>query len=330
MSEVVVKLLDLINKGYTLNDIIYELNLSNEEIYRIFRELNLMGIDFNRKYYDSGDIIYLPKKDIDLSAKKNTINIVTNAGTDCFRALLISDLHIGNEFENIKAWYDIYDYCVINNIHNIIILGDFLDGINTGKIELKKHVNSLEQIRYAVSNYPFDKNILNFMVLGNHDIDSLTNEGIDFSTYLYNFRHDIVPIGYGHCRINVKNDRIFLSHPLCIGVGYNHEFTSNYLLIKGHQHISKSIIGNNGNCSLYVPSLSNLFPNDNQFLPGAIDLTIKFRGGYFDLIHYEQLMLKDRIHVVNTVQLSVNHPKDRKFDLPIKHEENFSKKRKKK
>lgn len=45
------------------------------------------------------------------------------------------------------------------------------------------------------------------------------------------------------------------------------------------------------------------------------------------MIHYEQLMFSDKIYSTNTVQISVCHPKDRNFDLPIRNEEDFSKRR---
>lgn len=276
--ELSFKLLDLINKGYVINDIISELNISYEEVYKLIRDLNQLGFLFNKKYYSTGDILYLPKKDINRGNKNNSVNIITDLGSNVLRLMLVSDLHIGSNYESVKSWDDLYNYCIINNIHMIVIVGDFLDGINVGRTESKMHSNSLEQIEYARSKYPFDKNILNFMILGNHDIDSLISDGIDLATYLNNYRPDIVPIGYGNGIINIKNDKLLLAHPLCIGVSNTHDLSSNYILIKGHQHLSKSIIGNNGNCSLCVPSLSNLFLNENQFLPGAIDLSIKFRG----------------------------------------------------
>lgn len=276
--ELSFKLLDLINKGYVINDIISELNISYEEVYKLIRDLNQLGFLFNKKYYSTGDILYLPKKDINRENKNNSVNIITDLGSNVLRLMLVSDLHIGSNYESVKSWDDLYNYCIINNIHMIVIVGDFLDGINVGRTESKMHSNSLEQIEYARSKYPFDKNILNFMILGNHDIDSLISDGIDLATYLNNYRPDIVPIGYGNGIINIKNDKLLLAHPLCIGVSNTHDLSSNYILIKGHQHLSKSIIGNNGNCSLCVPSLSNLFLNKNQFLPGAIDLSIKFRG----------------------------------------------------
>lgn len=330
MSDLNIKILDLIDKQYTINEILTELNISREQLYKLFRKMKQLGINFNKKYYSSGDIIYVPNKEIYIPPKNNHVNIITEPKTDTFRALLISDLHIGNELQNIDAWHKVYDYCIINNIHTIIIAGDFIDGIKKGRVESKMHTNPLDQMEYASKNYPFDEHILNFLILGNHDIDSLLSFGIDFSEYLKSFRHDIVPIGYGNGMINIKNDRMLLAHPLCIGVSYEHDLNSNYLLIKGHQHVAKSIIGANGNCSLSVPSLSNLFLSENEFLPGAIDLTIKFKGGYFDTIYYEHLLVGDKIYAINSTQYAVGHTRERNFDGPIKYEEDLGKRKCKK
>lgn len=327
MSDLTIKLLSSIEEGLTLNEISSKLNLSHKQIYYILRSLKLLGMKFDKKYYYDGEVIYIPKKDFSYSSKKNNANIITSPSCDSFKTMVISDLHIGNELENMDAWYKIYDYCIVNNIHIIIIAGDFLDGIKIGREEVKKHKYPLEQIEYALKHYPFDKNILNFTVLGNHDIDSLSSFGIDFATYLRNFRHDIVPLGYGYGRINVKNDKIFITHPLCIGINNNLDLTSNYLLIKGHHHCNKSIIGSNGNGSLTVPSLSNLFVSDEEFLPGAMVITTKFKNGFFDTVYIENLLINDKVRVVSSLQYTITPSKDRKFDGHIKYEEDRGKKK---
>lgn len=327
MSELSVKVLGLIEEGFTINSICGILNLSHKQLNNILRGLRMLGIEFNKKYYYDGETIYVPKKDLSWDTKKNTVNIITSHDCNEFQAMVISDLHVGNQLEAVDAWNKIYEYCIINNIHIIIIAGDFLDGINVGKHDHKKHSNSLEQIRYAVNNYPFDKNIINVVTLGNHDIDSLTSYGIDFSIYLRNFRPDIVPVGYGHGRINIKNDRIFITHPLGINSNNGFELPSNYLLIKGHHHTNKSCISTNGNCSLTAPTLSNLFTSQDIFLPGAIVLSIKFKNGFFDVVNIENLMVNDRVNVVGETQFSITPSKDRKYDGNIKHEEDFSKRK---
>lgn len=327
MSDMARKLIDLINSEYTLNEITSLLNLSHDKVYELFRELKLIGIDFNKSYYYSGDIVYLPRKEIDGVNKANTVNILTRPSDEAFRAMVVSDLHAGSIYERIDVWNKIYDYCIINNIHIIIVCGDLVDGITKGRPECKKHNSSLEQFEHFIINYPYDKNILNMVTFGNHDVDSITSFGIDLSTFLTSFRHDIVPVGYGFGRINIKNDKIFVTHPLCIGVNKNFDLTSNYLLLKGHHHCAKSIIGTNGNCSLTVPSISDIFLTEDEFLPGAIDLNIKFKNGYFDTIYYEHLLIRDRVYAVSSTQFSVTPSKDRKYDGIIRHEDDLIKRR---
>lgn len=330
MADLNVKILDLIEKKYTVNEIINELNISREQLYKVFRKFKKLGMDFNKKYYSSGDIVYVPNKEIYIPPKYNQVSIITEPKKDTFRALLISDLHIGNELECASAWEKIYNYCIINNIHIIIIAGDFLDGINIGRTDSKIHEHPFEQMEYAAKNYPFDPGILNFTLFGNHDIDALISFGIDVIEYFKNFRHDIVPIGYGSGIINIKNDKILLAHPLGIGVSCEHDLASNFLLIKGHHHAFRSIIGANGSCSISVPSLSNIFTTENVFLPGAIDLSIKFVDGYFDTIYFEHLLIGDKIYAISSMQHSVCYGKDKRTDIPIRHEEHLVKKRTKK
>ena len=327
MSELAVKLLELIKEGYMINDISHELGISHQEIYKIFRDLKQIGMKFDKRYYEDGEMIYIPKKDLSYSTKKSSANIITNQSCEHIKLMVISDLHIGSMYECIDKIHMTYEYCKNNNIHIIINAGDFLDGVTIGREECKKFLNPIEQMEYACGVYPFDENILNFIVLGNHDIDSLSSFGIDFSTYLRNFRHDIIPLGYGYGRINIKNDKIFVTHPLCIGVNNNIDLTSNYLLIKGHHHCTKSIIGGNGNCSFTAPSLSNIFISEDEFLPGATVFNIKFKNGFFDTIYVENLLINNRVNVISTLQYNVLPSKDRKFDGSIKYEENFSKRK---
>lgn len=327
MSELSTNVLHLIEEGYSINEICSSLGISHKQLSNVFRGLRQLGIEFNKKFYYNGETLYVPKKDISYETKKNNVNIITNPNCDTFKTMVISDLHAGNELESIYSWNKIYDYCIVHNIHTIIIAGDFLDGINIGIQDYKKHTHSLEQIKYAINNYPFDKNILNFLILGNHDVDSLSSFGIDFATYLRNFRLDIIPVGYGYGRINVKNDRIFVTHPLCMGIENNMDLTGNYLLLKGHHHVNKSIISGNGNCSISVPTLSNLFLSDEEFLPGAIVINTKFKNGFFDTVYVDNLLIGDRVNVVSTMQYSITPSKDRKFDGSIKHEEDFCKRK---
>lgn len=330
MSDLNLKILELIDKKYSVNEIVSDLGLSKEQLCKCFRKLKQVGINFNRSYYECGEIVCSLKKEIYIPPKAECVNLITNPGSDTIRMLLTSDLHLGSEFSNLEAINKAYEYCTLHNIHIIVIAGDFIEGINIGRTNTKIHTNPLEQIEYANKNYPYDPNIINFLTLGNHDIDPLISYGIDLAENIRSFRHDIVPVGYGRGIINIKNDRIIVAHPLGIGVSNEHDLSSNYLLVKGHTHASKSIISSNGNCSLTVPSLSNVFLSENEFLPGAIDLTIKFKHGFFDTIYYEHLLFGDKVFSISSTQYSVGHEKERNFDGTIKYEEDFSKRKIKK
>ena len=74
--------------------------------------------------------------------------------------MVVSDLHAGSIYERVDVWNKIYDYCIVNNIHIIIVCGDLVDGITKGRAECKKHTSSLEQFEHLIASYPFDKNII--------------------------------------------------------------------------------------------------------------------------------------------------------------------------
>ena len=89
----------------------------------------------------------------------------------------------------------------------------------------------------------------------------------------------------------------------------------------------RSIISSNGSCSLYVPTLSNIFTSENEFLPGAIDLSIKFKEGSFETIYYEHLLIGNRVFSIANMQHSLSFGKDKRFNIPIMNEEILEKKR---
>ena len=71
--------------------------------------------------------------------------------------LLISDLHFGNELENLKLIDRAYNYCIKNGINIILCGGDFIDGsFSKGS---QKITDLYDQIEYFIKNYPQDKNI---------------------------------------------------------------------------------------------------------------------------------------------------------------------------
>lgn len=303
MSDLTLELINLISQGKTINEISEILNVSNKKLYNYITLLKNKGFDYERKYYYNGDIVYVPRKNL-LTNPLNEVNIITTPEDQTFTAVVISDLHIGNELERIDLLNKVYDYCIKEGINIIINAGDLIDG-TFGKGN-KKYSNTIEQIDYALQVYPFDKNILNFTVLGNHDFSALENTGQDLAIILQNYRHDIIPIGYERGEINIKNDKIIVRHPINQNTESLRKFNSSNcnLFLDGHSH--KMSFSINGNTIIHVPSLSDINVTNDNILPSAIKITLDFNHGKFEKGIAKQLLITDKIYALNELPFYLN------------------------
>ena len=266
-----LKILEMIEKGFSLNEISEALNITYNQIYRYISIFSNNGYLFTRNYYYDGNIKYIKNDSLHLT---NDVAIITPPNLDELEFLIISDIHLSSSKERLDLLDSVYDYCIKNNIHLILIAGDMIDGF-VGQLP-RKFVTSHEQIEYCIKTYPFDKSILNFLVLGNHDYSTLAFSGQDLGRALYNRRHDIVVTGYGEGKIHIKNDLILLRHPLKF-IKTPSEIYNRTLIIKGHTHRSK-IWTDYNNFIIYAPTLSDI--NNDGILPGAIYMKLDFLNGY--------------------------------------------------
>lgn len=294
MNETTKKLLELISQGKTVNQISDTMGISHKRLFNYLTMIRNKGFNFDRKYYDTGDIVYVPKKTI-VPKKYQGTNIITDRRGTSYTAMVISDLHYGSGFEIEKIMDKIYDYCVKNGIHNIICCGDLIDG-TFSKVQ-QRICDPYDQTEYFLKNYPFDKSILTFTVLGDHDYSVLLETGQDFSQVLDNYRHDIVSLGYGVGFLNIKKSVITVKHYISkIEVPQ----IKNGLVLKGHSHSSK--FNCFSSCSnVEVPSLSKLNQGDSNGLPGAYIITLDFRNDDIKNVTFKQLVILDSIYCINEI-----------------------------
>ena len=291
MTDINKQLLFLINQDKPINEISNLLHLSHKQIYNRLKNLRMHGFEFNRKYFYTGDIKYqqiLSPKD-----KDDSISLITSSTDQIINIMLISDIHLGSKYERLDLLDQIYNYCIKKNIHIIINAGDLIDGKTFGND--KKISSTEDQINYLIKKYPFDKNIINFICLGNHDFDALQNNGQDLNTILYNFRHDLISIGYGFWSINIKNEKIYVRH--LIPNLKVEKAPSGSLVLHGHSHKATTTL--NQNCLIHIPTLCDLSIENNYSSPGATIMSIEFDRGYFKTIYLEQLILNNGIYTVN-------------------------------
>lgn len=325
MTDLTSQLLKLINEGKTLNEISEVMNISNKKIFNLLTMIRNKGFEFDRKYYYNGDIIYVPKTSF---ITENIIgtNIITSPNDNNFEALVISDLHIGNNEERIDLLNMAYDYCVKEGIHIIIVCGDIIDGMY-GRFP-KIHDNIHAQIDYAIQNYPFDKSILNFATLGDHDYDAMKNYGQNIARVFESYRHDIIPLGYCNGQINVKNDKIIVRHPSDKFDEFKSESMNRCLSLNGHSHKMKISTSTN-DTTINIPTLSGLTCNTELPIPSAVRMNLEFKNGMIWNGIFSQLIFTDKgIYRVNEYQCYIlGYGKDVSGNKEIKLEEDRTKKK---
>ncbi|MBQ8473112.1 MAG: metallophosphoesterase [Bacilli bacterium] len=287
MSEQTKKLIELINEGKTCNEICAILKISNKQLYNNLTNLKNKGLIYRRKYYQNGVIVYKPihtihdlKKNNNNNLGNNDSTIITSHDDTKFRALVISDLHFGNELERLDLVNRTYNYCIKKGINIILCGGDFIDGGFTKGDQ--KFDTIYEQIDYFIKKYPFDKNILTFGVGGNHDISALERGNQDFLEIIRNYRHDIVISNYNNSFVNIKNDQILLHHRINNGIEINRSIP---LIFRGHYHKYAIAFESNGTINVSVPALCSI----NESFPTAIEVNLSFKKGYIEYVNLKQI-----------------------------------------
>ncbi|MFR7674748.1 MAG: metallophosphoesterase [Clostridia bacterium] len=297
------RLLKNIKEEKTVNQISLDMNISNKKIFQRIKNLSVNGYSFSRQYYYNGDIKYILNKSFNDDDLTN--RIIMDNEKNIFQALVVSDLHLGSCLERLDCLNLMYDYCIKNDIHIIVNAGDLINGM----FGCPNNICSYEeQARYLLKNYPFDKNILNFVTLGNHDADSLFSSGLDLAKILYYNRHDIVPLGYASGKIDVKGESILIKHRIKSQQSNNSnlENDSSFLTLNGHLH--KFSVSNTGNLNIYVPSLSDIvLENASNTIPSFLKLQITFSGHMASLVDVEQLIVSNnKISVIGDTTLYVS------------------------
>lgn len=297
------QLLELINQGRIFNDICSIMKLSYKQLSNRLVQLKKWGIDLQRSYYYDGETTFDVSKQLEEMTSNETVIVTTKQDTN-FRAILLSDLHLGNIGDRIDSLHRIYEYAAKENIHIILNTGDFMDGMHG---ESRGHSTIFEQAEYAVKNHPYDKNILNFICLGNHDALAKTKFGCDFANVLENSRPDLIPICYGNGTIRVKNDRILLRHPIVGGETLSPD--SKCLILRGHSHMTK-FVESGGTYCFYLPTFSDIQKQQKGLFPSAFLMDLKMFHGYFIQGKFYQLYVDSKVYVLNelTYNLSSGKP----------------------
>lgn len=307
MKDATFKLLQLINEEKTLNEISKIMGLSNKQIFTRLSMLTQQGFNVDRKYYYNGDISYSVANPFYFcNNRTNKVILETPENIQKIRMLITSDTHLGNINDNIRAIDKMMEYCTKEGINIIINAGDFFEGIYPRNEKNIKTNDPFEQIKYGLRNYPYDRNILTFVCLGNHDATFWLENGIDIRTVLLNRRHDIIPVGYGSGIIKIADNKILLHHPIDRLDNYPLLSLPNCLVIKGHSHKFKVYDGGD-RIILCAPSTSNVMncPTPTPF-PSIIDMELTLYKGSFQHEYFQHFLFINNEYIrVSEIEYSV-------------------------
>lgn len=286
MSSLEKRIVDLIKQGKSNIEICQKLNLSKDTFRDILLNLKNKGLEYDKRYLINGGTLYTPNKEQNGKNVSSGVTLLLK-NKDELNALLISDLHLGTKEERLDLLNLLYDYAMKNGIHLIINGGDLINGLTSERKNICR--THLEQCEYFIENHPFDINILNICVLGNHDVKGLRKDGVNFARILENYRTDFAIAGIENGHILVKNDFINMYHPLSCDC--NNTPMKKVVLV-GHSHQYKVKIIND-NVLIYIPALSNYVPASKGIIPSFLKMKMGFNTGYISYIDLENLTFLD-------------------------------------
>ncbi len=194
------------------------------------------------------------------------------------KILIISDTHIGSEYENISYLDMVYEFAIKNNITKIIHGGDLLQ--STMKHVKQEYIDPEKQFKHFMSVYPYDRNITNYVTLGNHDLSILDKfeKGIN----IFKPRKDIKILGFKRTYINWNDTTISILHEC---PKYQLEIPNLQTIVNLHGHRHNIKVSDTG--SIHIPTLSDnvmSYGNNDNPYPGFLVAYIDKNNLYIE--HY--------------------------------------------
>ena len=172
-----------------------------------------------------------------------------------FEIGVVSDTHLGSQYQQITFLKDFYRKCAERKIRKILHAGDLVEG--NGKqyrgqmYEMFIH-GADAMVKYAVNNYPKEKGITSYVIGGSHDESYWKNEGYDILKAISGQRKDIKYLGMHGAYLKLGNINVYLMHGTS-GVAYARSYKMQkiieqispqnkpHILLLGHYHVANHL-----------------------------------------------------------------------------------------
>lgn len=301
-------ILALIDDGYSIQEIRKRLDIDYKELNTRLNQIRRCGYEFLETYMNNSELYYSINRELECFLSTNFTNINLKEHTSSFHFIALSDTHFGHANDSMEMIYNLYNYADNNGIHSFVHAGDFIEGDYTSvKYMRNKTVES--QLNYVLKNYPYNDLVMNYILLGNHDQHSLSNDGLNIKNVLNSKRYDFCVLGYGLHTLKVNNVNINIKHQLT-GENLGPAPYADLTLI-GHSHDSKMEIGECAQltlptCSLVAPGNDSL----DKYNVGALDINIKLQNTTSKLIEIKELETLPKVKVKNSIAYRISQVKN--------------------
>ena len=203
-KELKEKIKYLINKRKSFIEICEELELKDYEVIGL---VELMKQDGELIDYINGEIIKLKKP-----IKSNDVYEIPN-NLEHLKLLLISDTHLGSQYDRLDILKYLYQKAEDNHINYILHSGDLTEGFSGRPQQLYelKEVSYTGQRDYVIDKYP-KSDIPTYLIAGNHDLWWIKQCGADICKDISNQRKDLHYLGSDCEDLKIGKLKIRLYH----------------------------------------------------------------------------------------------------------------------
>ncbi len=302
MSKATDLIIKLMSEGISLNEIQKRLSLSNRELSYLLKQIKNNGFNYSKTYFSDGQVFTKINRNLIFNPESNIIRI--NVRDRIFRAVFISDLHIGSIYERPDLLQMVYKYLQKHDIHSLFNGGDVIENVYEDRTNILKTKTDIAQANKVLRIYPAMADIISYNLYGNHDYKSITDHGFDLARYLEEHRYDLVSLGYGSSLIRLKDDTIGITHDLSHSKKRKDITESATIVFKGHSHKAK----NRENKLIYIPSLSEDPSVSYEYRPlmGFLDVEFIFFEKVISKINIKHLaIIGDEIRLANEESITV-------------------------
>lgn len=271
------KIISLIDNNYSAREICEELSSSSyeslfsyDDLFNFVNNLKSNGIYYYPIYGNNGEIFYTKKK------INSDDPIKFRATNGLFTFVVLSDIHVGSAYDDLKRLDIISDFILQKDIHFIFNAGDNIDGPAHTNQSMPRRIFNLEkQIEEFLRVYPQAFDLVTICALGDHDLGIKSYDNSSFNKILREKRHDIKVYSSGYGIIKVNDREILLCHD-SNDSRIKQRLTDDMILIGGHSHIYRNNSYFNGkdmSLRFICPSSSKL-PEYNGVASGFLKFDI--------------------------------------------------------